>query len=260
MPLRLAWVDGRRNPQRRHNIFFKGLGSNIKNYALLAGALSLALLVFFFLWFRPGLLLLAGYAVLCVLATLSVPIVYRLAGFSRRDESRWLEQREEQEYLELSKRLKDVRKQLDNLDIQEGVKQAEQLNGLIEDYHSVVETRFLGKKHMPLEYLGAARQVQKQAVQNLSDMVTIGHSMSTIDRNTFERQHDSADKNVRQQEMYSEQQSRVRNLLDENHQMFDALTETAVEVANIDSFSKYERIDTLARLVSLSQIASNSGK
>ena len=214
----------------------------------------------FYLWFRPGLLLLLGYLLLALLATLSVPLVYRLAGFSRRDEANWLEQREEQEYLELSARLKDARKQLDRLGISEGVQQADQLNSLIDDYHSVVETRFLGKKHMPLEYLGAARQVQKQAVQNLSDMVTVGHSLSTIDSNTYDRQSNESDQNNRQQQMYVEQQGRVRKLLDENHQMFDALTETAVEVANIDSFSKYERIDTLARLVSLSKIASHTGK
>ena len=201
-----------------------------------------------------------GYLVVCVLAILSVPIIYRLAGFTQRDEARWIEQREEQEYLELSARLKDAQQKLAKLGIDEGIRQAKQLNGLIDDYHSVVETRFLGKKHMPLEYLGAARQVQKQAVQNLSDMVTVGHSLSTIDSNTYEDQHSGVDKNSRQSEMYREQQDRIRKLLDENHQMFDALTETAVEVANIDSFSKYERIDTLARLVSLSQIASNSGK
>ncbi len=201
-----------------------------------------------------------GYVFVCILATLSVPIFYRLAGFKRRDEVLWIEQREEQEYLELSKRLKEARKQLAKLDIDDGVRQAKQLNGLIDDYHSVVETRFLGKKHMPLEYLGAARQVQKQAVQNLSDMVTIGHSLSTIQSNTYDAEHGGADNNTRQDEMYREQEGRIQKLLDENHQMFDALTETAVEVANIDSFSKYERIDTLARLVSLSQVASNSGR
>ncbi len=227
---------------------------------MIAGVLSLLLLVLFYLWFRPGLLLLLGYLLLALVATLSVPLVYRLAGFTGRDEARWLEEREEEEYRELSARLKDARKQLDKLGIDEGVKQADQLNSLIDDYHSVVETRFLGKKHMPLEYLGAARQVQKQAVQNLSDMVTVGHSMSTINSNTYDRQGNDGDQSNKQQQMYSEQQGRVRKLLDENHQMFDALTETAVEVANIDSFSKYERIDTLARLVSLSKIASHAGK
>lgn len=227
---------------------------------MVAAALSLLLLVLFFIWFRPGLLMMLGYLAICALATLSVPILYRLAGFTQRDDARWIEEREEQEYLELSGRLKQAQQQLEALGIDDGVRQAQQLNGLVDDYHSVVETRFLGKKHMPLEYLGAARQVQKQAVQNLSDMVTVGHSLSTIDSNTYDEKHGGTDKQSRQNEMYREQQGRIKKLLDENHQMFDALTETAVEVANIDSFSKYERIDTLARLVSLSQIAGSSGK
>lgn len=207
---------------------------------------------------------LLGYFVLSLLAVLSVPILYRLFGFSRSDESRWLAEREEEEYRDLTQRLKEAREQLSKLGNKEGVEQSGQLTKLIEDYHSVVETRFIGKKHMPIEYLGAARQVQKQAVQNLSDMVTVGHSMSTIDSNTFGRTEGATagagERVSRQDDMYKEQAARVRSLLDENYQMFDALTDTAVEVANIDSFSKYERIDTLARLVSLSQIASNSGK
>jgi len=220
-----------------NDIFFKGLGSTVKNYTLLAGLLSLVLLLLFYNWFRPGLLPLAGYLVVALLAFLSVPVLYRLFGYSRADESRWLAEREEQEYQDLTRRLKDAREQLSKLGIKEGVEQSEQLTNLVEDYHSVVETRFIGKKHMPLEYLGAARQVQKQAVQNLSDMVTVGHSMATIDSNTFESA--AVDDRVsRQGEMYQGQAARVRSLLDENYQMFDALTDTAVEVANIDSFSK----------------------
>jgi len=202
-----------------------------------------------------------GYLVLSLFALISVPIVYRLAGFTRQDETRWLEEREEREFIELRDRLKDTRRNLQSMGIAEGVIQADRLTALIEDYHSVVETRFLGKKHMPLEYLGAARQVQKQAVQNLSDMVTISHSMATIDANPGSERADSKRKLTdKQTVMYDEQAQRITRLQDENDKMFDALTETAVEVANIDSFSRYERIDTLARLVSLSQIAGNSGK
>ncbi len=200
---------------------------------------------------------------LCLIAVLSIPILYRLAGFSRQDESRWLEEREERDYRELLTKLETTRNQLAKLEINEGVQQTERLTDLIDDYHTVVETRFLGKKHMPLEYLGAARQVQKQAVQNLSDVVTVAHSMQAIDSNrsrttSFESQ--LTGRSDKHDTLYSEQAGRVRKLLDENNQLFDALTETAVEVANIDSFSRYERIDTLSRLVSLSQIASNSGK
>lgn len=207
--------------------------------------------------------MLAGYLLLCVIAVLTIPIIYRLAGFTRSDESRWLEEREEREYRDLLQKLKTTREQLQELGINEGVKQTTRLSDLIDDYHTVVETRFIGKKHMPLEYLGAARQVQKQAVQNLSDVVTVAHSMQAIDSNrsrttSFESElTGAADKH---DAMYAEQATRVRDLLDDNNQLFDALTETAVEVANIESFSRYERIDTLSRLISLSQIASNSGK
>ena len=202
-----------------------------------------------------------SYLILSLFALISVPIVYRLAGFSRKDETRWLEEREEREYIELKDRLRDTRSNLQSMGITEGVAQADRLTTLIEDYHSVVETRFLGKKHMPLEYLGAARQVQKQAVQNLSDMVTVAHSMATIDGSPGSGRPDSQRKLTdKHTEMYDEQAERINRLQDENDKMFDALTETAVEVANIDSFSRYERIDTLARLVSLSQIAGNSGK
>ena len=194
---------------------------------------------------------------------MSVPIVYRLAGFTRHDESRWLEEREDREYKELLQKLATTREQLKGLGLDEGVQQTTRLTDLIDDYHTVVETRFIGKKHMPLEYLGAARQVQKQAVQNLSDVVTVAHSMQAIDsnrsrNNSFEDQlTGQPDKH---DQLYNEQAERIRNLLSENNQLFDALTETAVEVANIESFSRYERIDTLSRLVSLSQIASNSGR
>jgi len=57
-----------------------------------------------------------------------------------------------------------------------------------------------------------------------------------------------------------DQSQRLNNLLTENRQLFEALTDTAVEVANIRSYSDYERMDTMARLVSLSEIASRSGK
>jgi len=205
--------------------------------------------------------MLVGYLALSLIALLSVPIIYRVAGFTRRDESQWLEDRETAEYNELSERLKNTRDQLESLGITTGVKQAERLTDLVEDYHTVVETRFIGKKHMPLEYLGAARQVQKQAVQNLADVVTVGHSKLTIDKSRFQSDAEKpkSESSHKHSALYDEQNARIKKLLDENEQLFDALTETAIEVANIDSFSRYERIDTLSRLVSLSQIASNSG-
>ena len=58
----------------------------------------------------------------------------------------------------------------------------------------------------------------------------------------------------------ADQQQRMTTLLDDNQQLLDALTDTAVEVANIRTVSDYDRLDTLARLVSLAEIASNTGK
>jgi len=61
-------------------------------------------------------------------------------------------------------------------------------------------------------------------------------------------------------DLNKEQSSRLRSLLDDNRGYFEALTDTAVEVANIRSYSDYERMDTLARLVSLAEIASHTGR
>jgi len=237
---------------------------------LAAAVVSVLLLGLFLWWFGFSIIPTSIYVLLALIATLSVPIIYNALGFSTADEVEWLEEREAEEYTELIQRLELAGDELRKLKITEGVDQVAQLTDLIDDYHSVVETRFLGKKHMPLEYLSAARRVQKHAVQNLSDVVTIGYSMSTIESNNAGSQNQTApgsdQHNARQArieknaDLHSGQQKRMEELLNTNREMFDALTETAVEVANISSFSKYERIDTLVRLVSLAEIASHSGK
>ncbi len=223
---------------------------------MVAAAVSVLLLVLFFWWFRGDFVLTLGYAVIALLATLTVPLVYRFAGFTQADELEWLENREAQEHLELLDRLRTTRAQLDALGIDEGVRQADMLSGILDDYHSVVETRFLGKKHSPLAYLEAARSVQKHAVQNLTDVVAVGHSLSTIRKN--DALGDST-RRANQAELDDGQSGRMESILEENRKLFDALTDTAVEVANIKSFSRYEKIDTLSRLVSLAEIANNSG-
>ena len=197
----------------------------------------------------------AVYAGVALLATLSVPLMYRLAGFTLADEIEWLESREAEDHKNLVNRLSELRTQLERLGIDEGVKQTETLTNILNDYHNVVETRFLGKKHSPIAYLSAARRVQKHAVQNLTDAVAVGHSIASISR------HDIHDNPLeRMQELGSVQSERLRSLLDENRNLFGALTDTAVEVANIRSYSDYERLDTLARLVSLAEIANKTGK
>ncbi len=196
-----------------------------------------------------------AYAGVALVATLSVPIIYRLSGFTRDDEVDWLEQRTLDEHEALIQKLQTAQQGLKELGIKEGVRQAEVLTDILEDYQSVVETRFVGKQHMPANYLNAARTVQEHAIQNLTDVVAIGHSLSGLSRNL-----EVSDAVGKQAELYKEQQTRMRGLLDENTKLFNALTETAVEVANIKSISDFDRLDTLARLVSLAHIANQSGQ
>lgn len=196
-----------------------------------------------------------AYAGIALVATLSVPIIYRLSGFTRDDEVDWLEQRTLDEHEALIQKLQTAQQGLKELGIKEGVRQAEVLTDILEDYQSVVETRFVGKQHMPANYLNAARTVQEHAIQNLTDVVAIGHSLSGLSRNL-----EVSDAVGKQAELYKEQQTRMRGLLDENTKLFNALTETAVEVANIKSISDFDRLDTLARLVSLAHIANQSGQ
>lgn len=236
----------------------------IKQYTLVALLISLLLLAIFYWWFNGNLLLTALYTALSCVAVLSVPLVYRFAGYSLADDMEWLQEREAREYDELTDRLTGIKKDLSGLNLNEGVRQANVLTGIIDDYHAVVETRFFGKKNSPLTYLGAARTVQKHAIQNLADMVAIGHSMSGIARNqrhpdqvSTEQQQQRLDK---QTDLYSEQEKRLNELREENNRLFDALNETAVEVANIRSFSEFDRTDTLARLLALAQVANESGR
>lgn len=220
-----------------------------------AAILSLLLMVVFFWWFRGDWPLIAAYTGVCVLATLSVPLFYRLAGFTLADEVDWLESREDADHQSMLARLNSLETQLDDLGIEEGVSQARTLTAILDDYHKVVETRFLGKKHSPVAYLSTARRVQKHAIQNLTDAVAVGHSLASISR------HDDSSKlQQRMEGLNTDQSGRLNALMAENRELFGALTDTAVEVANIRSYSDYERLDTMARLVSLSEIASRTGK
>ncbi|MEZ5535742.1 MAG: hypothetical protein R3F02_08950 [Thiolinea sp.] len=236
----------------------------IKRYSLIALIISLLLIAAFWWWFRGDLILTSLYALLSALAVFSVPVVYRFAGFSLADDMEWLREREAREHGELTERLTQLKSELQALNLPEGLRQANVLNGIIDDYHAVVETRFFGKKDSPLTYLGAARTVQKHAVQNLADMVAIGHSMSGIARNQKDPAQISNSQQqsrlAKQTDLYVEQERRLEELREENNQLFDALTETAVEVANIRSFSQFDRTDTLARLLALAQVANESGK
>ena len=272
-------VPAHRGRSRRTDstIIFDGLGSEVRNTAVAAAIVSLAALLAYALWFSPGWPLLAGYALLGALATLSVPLLYRLGGHTLTDELGWLERREAQEHAQMSARLVTLRAELAALGIEEGARQAGTLSALLDDYHAVVETRFLGSRSGPLEYLTTARRVQKHAVQNLTDMVAVGHSLASLGRGeaaggaggapgaaTAGPEHEDArtpggSRADRRSVRTAEQRARLDALLEENRELFDALGDTAVEVANIPSFSRFERIDTLARLTSLAEIASRRG-
>lgn len=236
----------------------------IKRYSYIALILSLILLGAFFWWFQGDLIVTAIYAVIGLLSVLSVPVMYRLAGYSDADDVEWLAEREASEHEEMRQRLSTIKSELKGLDFEEGTRQANVLTDLIDDYHSVVETRFFGKANAPTTYLGAARTVQKHAIQNLADVVAVGHSVSTLSRNHRDADHvensQQQERHDKQNELLNDQQSRIDGLFEENNQMFHSLTETAVEIANIRSFSDYERTDALARLVALAEIANKSGR
>ena len=236
----------------------------LKNYTLSAFLLSLILLVLFIGQFQGGWVLTSIYAAVSVIALLSVPFMYRLIGYTHADDVCWLEQQEQDEHQQLLARIALSKKELDDLALDEAVHQAGVLRKIIKDYHSVVETRFLGKKHSPMTYLAAARTVQRTASQNLTDMVAIGHSIATIKRNKLDQTHIHNDETKQRQDkqdvLYQEQSQRLDDLLEENRKLFNALMETAVEVANIKSFNDFERLDTLSRLVSLAEIAKKTEK
>lgn len=237
-------------------MIFDGLGSGIRNASLAAAGISIVLVAAFIAWFQPGLSgwpLMAVYVGISLVATLSVPVLHRVSGETRADELEWLERRETEEHATMVARLVDLERELASLGIDEGARQATALAAMLDDYHAVVETRFIGKPHGPIEYLATARRVQKHAVQNLTDMVAIGHSLASLSRQ-------SGDGEDRHATRRDEQSARLEALVDENRQLFDALTDTAVEVANIRSFSRFERLDTLARLTSLAEIANRTGR
>ncbi len=203
-----------------------------------------------------------GYAGVSLVALISLPLLYRFFGYRQNDELNWLKNRELKEHYEMLDRLKEVSKQLTKIDNKEGMHQANVLTNIIEDYHNVVETRFMGNEHGPLTYLSSARTVQQSALQNLTDMVAIDHSISSIKRNKLDKESVITDQIQKRQDKQNilrhGQGERMDQLVEENRKLFNALMETAVEVANIPSFSKFERIHTLSRLVSLAEVTKNS--
>ena len=216
-------------------------------YAALATVMSVILLGLFAWWFAAAWWLIAAYATVAVCATFSVPLLYRWLGYHDADEALWWQARNLSEHNALMAKLQHARTSLQSLHISEAVRQADTLMHILNDYCSVVETRFVGKTFTPITYLNAARSVQEHVIHNLTDMVAVGHSLVGLSRQT-----DNA-------ELQHEQQQRLQTLLAENDELFTALNETAVEVANMRSISQFDRLDTLTRLISLAQTANQTG-
>lgn len=218
--------------------------------AIAAAALATLLLIAaYFWWFQASLLVTLGYAVVSVLALALVPLCYRWFGFLDMDVIRQLLDQEDREHNEMMQRLSTMQNDLETLDNEEGAKQVVTLKHLLNDFHEVIANRFRGKQLSSSTYLDAARNVQNQSLQNLSDMVGIGHSISSLQRQ-------QPDNNSQQPPaQLSMQQDRLDALLTENRRLFKALSDTSVEVANIQEIGEFERTETLARLKDLVSIA-----
>ena len=218
--------------------------------AIAAAAVATALLIAAYTWwFQAPWLVTLGYAVLSVLALVLVPLCYRWFGFLDMDVIQKLLDQEEHEHNEMIQRLSNIQNDLDSLDNDEGASQVITLKYLLNDFHEVIANRFRGKQLSSSTYLDAARNVQNQSLQNLSDMVGIGHSISSINRQS------GNDETTQQKQQLTMQQQRLDDLLAENRRLFQALSDTSVEVANIQEIGEFERTETFYRLKDLVTIA-----
>jgi len=77
-------------------------------------------------------------------------------------------------------------------------------------------------------------------------MVGIGHTITSLKRQ-------SPSDNTRSQ--LQDQSGRLQALIASNDKLFQALTDTSIEVANIEEIGDFERNETLARLNDLADIA-----
>lgn len=211
----------------------------------IAAAFSLALVAIFNWWFQSTWLVTLGYALISIIAIALVPLCYRWFGFLDDEVITGILQQEQREHSEMMQRLKDMENDLDDLDNKEGARQADTLTELLNDFHEIIANRFRGKQLSSSTYLNAARRVQNQALQNLSDMVGIGHSIESL-----KRQQPSDDN-----KQLATQQLRLDELIKENRKLFQALSDTSIEVANIQEIGAFERTETLARLNDLADIA-----
>ncbi len=222
--------------------------TNLRSAVAIAAAASVVLVGLYVWWFKPPWPISAAYTVFALLAMLAVPLAYRWFGYHDHDAIVDLHAREEQEHREMLARLDRLESDLESLGNQTGTTQARSLMHLLNDFHEVIANRFAGKQLSASSYLGAARRVQNQVIQNLSDMVGVGHSLASLQRQP------SADDSAAQA-----QQLRISGLVEDNEKLFKALIDTSVEVANIQQIGEFERTETLARLKDLSIIARQQG-
>lgn len=212
-----------------------------------AAALSLLLIGSYTWWFQTSWPISLAYAAFALIALASIPLCYRFFGFQDLDVVKGLLQQEQAEHEEMVSRLKKLQVDLRQLKNDEGAQQAGTLLHLLNDFHEVISNRFRGKQLSSTTYLNAARRVQNQTLQNLSDMAGIGHSISSLQRH--------ADEDTDTNPQIESQRRRLGELINDNNGLFKALSDTSVEVANIEEIGAFERTETMAKLRDLADIA-----
>lgn len=222
--------------------------TNLRAAIAIAAAATVALIGAYFWWFQPSWPIAAGYLFFAAIALLAVPLSYRWFGYHDHDAITDLHAREQREHTEMLQRLDRLQRDLESLGNEPGTAQARTLIDLLNDFHEVIANRFAGKQLSASSYLGAARRVQNQVIQNLSDMVGVGHSLASLQRQS------TSDDDATQA-----QQQRISGFIEDNDKLFQALIDTSVEVANIQEIGEFERTETLARLKDLSIIARQKG-
>lgn len=232
----------------------------MKTYLILALALTGLLLGGFIWWFQPGWLWTAGYAGLSLVALGTVPLSYWVMGYLRDDQANVLRALEEQQHEEMLSRLSELSGQLEHLGVEEAAKQAGRLQEMLEDFHEVVANRFKNTQITSSSYMDIARRVQRLVLQNLSDMVAVARSVSSIKQSDTEASRDATDEKgqgelQKRLDLAADQHQRLESLTHDNRTLLTALAETSVEVANIQEMEAFERTDALDRLRELAERA-----
>lgn len=222
-----------------------------------AAVLSLLLIASYTWWFQTSWPVSLAYAMFAVITLATIPLCYRFFGFQDIDVVRGLLRQEQTEHDEMISRLQKLQVDLKRLDIEEGSQQAGTLLHLLNDFHEVISNRFHGKQLSSTTYLNAARGVQNQTLQNLSDMAGVGHSIVSLQRQRSTGTGTSAKESteISIDNQLESQRERLDGLITDNRRLFKALSDTSVEVANIEEIGAFERTETLAKLRDLAEIA-----